>query len=149
MINTFTFHSQNFSFQILQFLEAVYFIIQLMETWSCDAVQLMEYEWVGYTSHSDRYHSATGWLKKKASVVQSCPTLHDPMDYSPLGSCIHGILQTRRQEWVAIPFLQGIFLHNIEPWSPALQSNSLLSEPSRKPNCMDIQGLFLLLHPLS
>ena len=36
-------------------------------------------------------------------VAQSCLTLHDPMDYSPLGSSVHGILQARTLE-VAIPF---------------------------------------------
>ena len=34
--------------------------------------------------------------------VQSCPTLHDPMDCSPPGSSVHGIFQTRILEWVAI-----------------------------------------------
>ena len=37
-------------------------------------------------------------------VTQSCLTLFDPMDYSPLGSSVHGILQARILEWVAIPF---------------------------------------------
>ena len=37
-------------------------------------------------------------------------TLCDPVDCSPPGSCIHGILQARILEWVAIPSLQGIFL---------------------------------------
>ena len=31
-------------------------------------------------------------------------TLCDPMDYSPLGSSVHGILQARILEWVVIPF---------------------------------------------
>ena len=35
--------------------------------------------------------------------AQSCPTLYDPMDYSLTGSSIHGILQARILEWVAIP----------------------------------------------
>ena len=35
---------------------------------------------------------------------QSCPTLCDPMDCSPPGSSVHGILQARILEWVAIPF---------------------------------------------
>ena len=35
-------------------------------------------------------------------VTQSCPTLCDPMDCSPLGSSVHGILQARVLEWVAI-----------------------------------------------
>ena len=40
-------------------------------------------------------------------VAQSCPTLCDPMNYSPLGSSVHGILQARVLEWVAIPFSRG------------------------------------------
>ena len=40
------------------------------------------------------------WVK----VAQSCPTLCDPMGYSPPGSSVHGILQTRILEWVAISF---------------------------------------------
>ena len=34
----------------------------------------------------------------------------DPMDCSPPGSSVHGILQARILEWVAMPLLQGIFL---------------------------------------
>ena len=40
-------------------------------------------------------------------VAQLCPTLCDPMDCSPPGSSIHGILQARILEWVAIPFSRG------------------------------------------
>ena len=36
-------------------------------------------------------------------VTQSCPTLCDPMDCSLLGSSVHGILQARILEWVAMP----------------------------------------------
>ena len=36
--------------------------------------------------------------------VQSCPTLCDPGDGSPLGSSVPGILQARTLEWVAISF---------------------------------------------
>ena len=35
-------------------------------------------------------------------VAQSCPTLYDPVDCSPPGSFVHGILQARILEWVAI-----------------------------------------------
>ena len=45
--------------------------------------------------------------KKKALVAQICWTLHDPMDHSPLGSSVHGILQARILEWVAISFSTG------------------------------------------
>ena len=37
-------------------------------------------------------------------VTQSCPTLCRPMDYSLPGSSVHGILQIRILEWVAISF---------------------------------------------
>ena len=40
-------------------------------------------------------------------VTQSCPTLCDPMDYSPPGSSVHGILQARIVEWVAISPSRG------------------------------------------
>ena len=43
------------------------------------------------------------------SVAQSCLTLCDPMDCSPPGSFVHGILQARILEWVAISFCRGIF----------------------------------------
>jgi len=36
-----------------------------------------------------------------------CLTLCDPMNYSPPGSSVHGILQARILEWVAIPFRRG------------------------------------------
>ena len=42
-------------------------------------------------------------------VFRSCLTLCNPMDCSPPGSSVHGILQARVLEWVAI-LLQGIFL---------------------------------------
>ena len=39
-----------------------------------------------------------------AESLQSCPTLCDPTDGSPLGSPVPGILQARTLEWVAISF---------------------------------------------
>ena len=39
-----------------------------------------------------------------AKSLQSCPTLYDPMDCSPPGSPVPGILQARTLEWVAISF---------------------------------------------
>ena len=39
-----------------------------------------------------------------SEVAQSCPTLRDPMDCSPPGSPVPGILQARTLEWVAISF---------------------------------------------
>ena len=42
-------------------------------------------------------------------VTQSYPTVCDPMDYSPPGSSVHGILQARILECIAIPFSRGSF----------------------------------------
>ena len=39
-----------------------------------------------------------------AKSLQSCPTLCDPIDGSPPGLSVHGILQARTLEWVAISF---------------------------------------------
>ena len=54
------------------------------------------------------------------------------MGYSPPGSSVHGILQARILEWVAMPSSRGSS-PGIEPRSPALQVDSFLSEPSGKP----------------
>ena len=40
-------------------------------------------------------------------IIRSCLTLCDPMNCSPPGSSVHGILQARKLEWVAIPFSRG------------------------------------------
>ena len=40
-------------------------------------------------------------------VTQAHPTLCDPMVYSPPGSSVHGILQARTLEWVALPSSRG------------------------------------------
>ena len=46
-------------------------------------------------------------VKSESEVAQSCLTLSDPMDCSLPGSSVHGILQARVLEWVAIPFSYG------------------------------------------
>ena len=42
-----------------------------------------------------------------AKSLHSCLTLCDPMDHSPPGFSVHGILQARLVEWVAMPFSRG------------------------------------------
>ena len=42
-----------------------------------------------------------GKVKSESEVIQSCPTLCDPMDCSPPGSSVHGIFQARVLEWGA------------------------------------------------
>ena len=49
-------------------------------------------------SHKDKAAAAA------AKSLQSCPTLRDPIDSSPPGSAVPGILQARTLEWVAISF---------------------------------------------
>ena len=44
-----------------------------------------------------------------AQLLQLCPTLCDPMDYSLPGFSVHGILQARILEWVAIPISRRSF----------------------------------------
>ena len=44
------------------------------------------------------------WSCMCAKSLQSCLTLYDPMDCSPPGSSVHGILQAKILDWVAIPF---------------------------------------------
>ena len=39
-----------------------------------------------------------------AKLLQSCPTLCDPIDSSPLGSSVPGILQARTLEWGTVSF---------------------------------------------
>ena len=73
-------------------------------------------------------------LKKvKVLVAGLCPTLCDPVDCGLPGSSIHGILQARILEWVTIPSLEDFPNSGIEPGFPALQGDSLPSEPPGKP----------------
>ena len=70
----------------------------------------------------------------KVKVTHSCPSLRHPMDHSPPGSSVLGILQARH--WSGLPFPSPGDLPNpgIEPRSPALQADSLPYEPPGKPN---------------
>ena len=55
----------------------------------------------------------------------SVVTLYDPMECNSPGVFVHGILQVRILEWVAIPFSRGFPDPGNEPRSPALQVDSL------------------------
>ena len=65
----------------------------------------------------------------KVLVIQLCPTLCNSMDCSSPGSSDHGILQARILEWVSIPFSGDLSNTEIKPGSPALQADSLPTEP--------------------
>ena len=66
-------------------------------------------------------------------VSKLCLILLQPQDCSPSGSSVHGIRQARILEWVAISFSRDLPNPGIEPRSPALQADFLLSEPPGKP----------------
>ena len=46
-------------------------------------------------------------LDSESEVAQSCPTLGNPMAFSPQGSFIHGVFQARVPDWAAISFSGG------------------------------------------
>ena len=57
-----------------------------------------------------------------AKSLQSCPTLCDPIDGSPPGSSVPGILQARTLEWVAISFSRALLAFKVKcsgghPWA--------------------------------
>ena len=58
-----------------------------------------------------------------SEVCQSCPTLCDPVDCSPPGSSVRGILQARILEWVPAP--GDLPNPGIEPRFPAMQAGML------------------------
>ena len=58
-----------------------------------------KYEWMKYT-----LYAAAAAAAAAAKSLQSCPILCDPIDGSPPGSPIPGILQARVLEWVATAF---------------------------------------------
>ena len=70
-----------------------------------------------------------------AQLLQSCPTLCDPVNCSPPVSFAHGILQ--RGFWSGLPCpplgdLPDLESKPLTPVSPALQADSLLTKPSGK-----------------
>ena len=77
-----------------------------------------------------------------AKSLQSCPTLCDPIDGSPPGSPVPGILQARTLEWVAISFssvwkwkVKGKSLSRVRPsatpWTAAYQAPPSMDFPGK------------------
>ena len=90
----------------------------------------MEETWV---SIGDTQYKAPAAAAAAAKSLQSCPTLCDPIDGSPPGSPVPGILQARTLEWVAISFsnawkwkVKGKSLSRVRlfetPWTAAYQA---------------------------
>ena len=67
-----------------------------------------------------------------AKSLQLCPTLCDPMDCSPQGSSVHGIVQARILEWVAISSSRRSSPPRARTWVSYI-ANSLPSESPGKP----------------
>ena len=73
------------------------------------------------------------WENKQYMHAQLCLTLFDPMDCSPPGSSVHGILQARILEWVAFPPPGNLPNSGIKPVSSALVGGFFTTEPLGKP----------------
>ena len=84
-------------------------------------------------------------------ITQSYPTLCNPTDCSLQGSSVHGILQGRILEGVAFPSPGDLPYPGIEPGSPTLQADPLLSKPPGKPyeSLMVINQLNVMRYPAS
>ena len=84
----------------------------------------------GCELQSMRSESQTG-LKRLAGAksLQSCPTLCDQADGSPPGSSVHGILQARILEWVAISSSMHLQCMKVKSESEVTQSCPTLSDP--------------------
>ena len=80
--------------------------------WCCESAVLnmpanLENSAVATVLEKVSFHSNPKESETESEVAKSCPTLCDPVDYSTTGSSIHGILQARVLEWVAISFSRG------------------------------------------
>ena len=75
----------------------------------------------------------------KVKVAQSCLTLCDPMDHT-----VHGILQARILEWVAVPFSRGSSQPRDRTQVSHIAGDSLPAEPHRKPKKARVGSLSLL-----
>ena len=72
-----------------------------------------------------------------AEAIPACPALCNPMDHRPPGSSVHGILQARILEWVAIPPPGDLPDPGIKPESlrfPALAGGFFTTSPPVKPS---------------
>ena len=81
-------------------------------------------------------------LSKLVLVAQLCPTLCDPMDCSPPGSSVHGILQARILEWVAVPFSRIFPNQGSNPG--LLHCRQILSHLSYQKKATNVYGRIVL-----
>ena len=101
---------------------------RLQHTWHPVLHHLPEFaqthvHWVSDATHWLHWNTAAA-AAAAAKSVQSCPTLCDPIDGSPPGSPVPGILQARH--WSGLPFPSP--MHEREKWK---WSRSVVSDPQR------------------
>ena len=89
----------------------------------------------------------------RAKSLQLCPTLCNPMDYSPPGFSVHGILQARILEWVAMPSSKGSSLPGdqtcvscLQHWQAGSLPLASLGKPLNHPWLIYIKGMFPVLY---
>ena len=113
-------------------------------------VVLQKVKTAGHISdqHSGQFPAALFGLHLVVEVLvsQLCLALCNPMDCSPPGSSVHGILQARILEWVVIPSPEDLPDPGTETGSPALQADSL---PFEHLNYREVLGLHLSLIKLN
>ena len=106
--------SLSFTSSIIHLLKTCFFICYLSSN-TCICILSFE-SYIRFQVKSTR---------KWKLVIQSCPTLYKPMECSSLGSSVHGILQARILEWVAI--LLGFPGGSVVKTLPAMQETQVLS----------------------
>ena len=84
------------------------------------------------------------YQKVKVLVPQWCLTLCDPVDCSPPGSSVLGILQARILEWVAIPFSRGSSQPRDRTQVSPIEGGFLPAEPQGKPKNTGVGSLSFL-----
>ena len=93
-----------------------------------------------HLSHHEMMEAIPGFTAAAAKSLQSCPTLCDPIDGSPPGSPIPGILQARTLEWVCHFLLQCM---KVKSESEVAQLCPTLSDPMDcSPPGSSIHGIF-------
>ena len=75
----------------------------------------------------------------RAKSLQSCLTLSDPMDCSLPGSSVHGVLQTRILEWIAMPSSRESSWPR--DWTHINYLSFLGRQPSRKPSWLSLAAM--------
>ena len=82
--------------------------------------------------------------ESESEIAQLCPTLSDPIDCSPAGSSIHGILRARVIEWGAIASSAEHGVHTYRLWAGAVgphSSDGILEEPRHLDDLQEVMPL--------